>query len=182
VVNSDASMTFQFGEISLAAAAANGTSFTQPGVEGTDPQLGDYDELLLPAGAAGGFAIRYFKRLDAFVFERHPRDAEELLDPTFPRFDGQGDANSSLAIGWSNHYFYPGGVGSLAGAQMHNGDGPLFLFEPVVNGSSTTTAAMGLTPLYNFTLVSVQPEVSNPASKAAVFQSGCRWPSEHPPL
>jgi hypothetical protein len=162
-VSADGSMNFKFGAVSLAADAPNGTSGTKPGVAGTDPRLGSYDELLLPAGAAGGFAIRYYERLDAFTFERHPRDPELLLDATFPRFDGKGedDGNSTSvqAMGWSNHYFYPGGVGSLAGDQMHDGDGPLFLFEPVPNGSTTTAAAMGLSPLRNFSLCAVEPGV-----------------------
>jgi hypothetical protein len=162
-VSADGSMNFKFGAVSLTADAPNGTSGTKPGVAGTDPRLGSYDELLLPVGAAGGFAIRYYERLDAFTFERHPRDPELLLDATFPRFDGKGedDGNSTSvqAMGWSNHYFYPGGVGSLAGDQMHDGDGPLFLFEPVPNGSTTTAAAMGLSPLRNFSLCAVEPGV-----------------------
>ena len=66
---------------------------------GSDPRLGSYDELLLPAGGAGSFSIRYFDRLDAFVFGRHPRDPELTLDPTFPKFDGEGDGKvSSVAF------------------------------------------------------------------------------------
>ena len=91
VVNSDASMTFQFGGVSLAAAAPNGTNGIKPGIAGTDARLGDYDELLLPAGAAGGFAIRYFARLDAFL------EATDALLGMAPAGDDDGEANVTPA-------------------------------------------------------------------------------------
>ena len=169
-VAEDASMTFTFGNLTLHGAAPTGASgSTSPGAAGVDPQLGSFDELLLPAGAGGGFAIRYFSKLDAFTFERRPSNDSEaaaLLDTTFPRFDGQPfEANSTdkaLCMGWSNHYFFPGGVTSLNDCQT---DGPLFLFEPLANGSTTTAAALALTPLLNFTLASVSPQLLGVTAK-----------------
>ena len=60
-------------------------------------------------------------------------------------------------MGWSDHYFYPGGVsGSVASCQS---DGPLFVFQKA-NANATAAQAvqlptLALSALYNFTLAGV---------------------------
>ena len=79
--------------------------------------------------------MRYFPQLDAFVFDRRPAASPSpgttaaalgpvtrhgrppapgpALDSTFPRFDNataQIGNNVIGCMGWTSHYFYPGGV------------------------------------------------------------------------
>ena len=118
----------------------NGTTATTASPGGTDPFLGPYDEIILPAGKAGNFAVRWFTELDTFLFDRRPAPQSPdalpaaappantpVLDRTFPTFDDLGPVlggNQSVGcMGWSNHYFYPGGVAdSVASCQS---DGPV---------------------------------------------------------
>ena len=174
-VASDGSMSFSFGSFEVRAAPPNGTAGTKAGVAGTDPELGPYDELLLPAAGTGGFAVKYFERLDAFTFERHPDPEGAPLDATFPKFDqgsaaginGTAGGAAAECMGWSNRYFFPGGESSLGGCEMHFTDGPLFVFEPLSSGSTTTAAALALSPLLNFTLATAELDVLGVTAKRA---------------
>ena len=97
-----------------------------------DPALGRYDELNLTVGVSGVLSVRYFARLDAFVFVRAPlnQDPEHPITfpDTFPSFSIVGHNDSATrCLGWNDHYFFPGGIStSLAGCKSN---GPLFLFE-----------------------------------------------------
>ena len=84
------------------------------GPGGTHPALGAYDELLFPAGAMGSYGVRYFARVDAFLFDRTPAASSTphgagppppppSLDRTFPIWDGAAVKNDTDCIGWSNH-------------------------------------------------------------------------------
>lgn len=129
----------------IAPRPPNGTTATTASPGGTDPFLGPYDEIILPAGKAGNFAVRWFTELDTFLFDRRPAPQSPdvlpaaappantpVLDRTFPTFDDLGPVlggNQSVScMGWSNHYFYPGGVAdSVASCQS---DGPVNAHGP----------------------------------------------------
>ena len=96
--------------------------------------------------------MRYFAGLDAFVFVRRPES--DALPTVWPEFSiADQPANHTRCLGWSEHYFYPGGIETdLPGCSS---GGPLFLFDPPPPAPAAPVATMALSPLTHFSSNSV---------------------------
>jgi len=96
--------------------------------------------------------VRYFSASDAFVFVRQPLTVD--LPTAWPLFSIQDQpANHTRCLGWSEHYFYPGGIQvDLGGCSS---GGPLFLFDPPPPAPAAPVATMALSPLTHFSSNSV---------------------------
>ena len=158
------SYTFSFGTTMLTSHPDSLTNATGPGVaaSGADAQLGAYEQLSIPFHG-GALAVRYFAAMDAFVFVRLPKPATCATDPeggasscapalptTWPRFSvADQPRNHTRCLGWSEHYFYPGGIETdILGCSS---GGPLFLFDPPpLAATAPPVPAMVLSPLSHF--------------------------------
>ena len=131
------------------------TNVTSPSkvsqASGVHPTLGPYEELALEYGAAGVLAAQYFAGADAFVFQRRPGTAAgPQLAAQWPAFSiADQPANHTRCLGWSEHYFYPGGINTDLGGCLSGG--PLFLFDPPAPAPAKPAATMLLSPLTDFT-------------------------------
>eukprot|EP00729_Bicosta_minor_P017665 gene17665-32988_t len=84
----------------------------------------------------GSLAVRYYSSMDSFVFERTPTALG--LPTTWPSFQiNDQPANTSRCLGWSDHYFYPGGNSwQLSDC---NSQGPLYFHGTHRNRASAVT-------------------------------------------
>lgn len=144
------STPYQLGAVEAAGSASCVAS------GGVVPNLGSYDELRITHGADGDLYVRYFSRLDSFVFGRAPKTAQ--LPSAWPSFStADVRANSTACLGWAEKYFFPGSMASGDLSECYSG-GPLLLFErPSTSndrGASPLPApapTMALSPLSHFT-------------------------------
>lgn len=150
------SYTFSFGTTVLTSHPDSLANATGPGMvaTGADAQLGAYEQLSIPFHG-GALAVRYFTAMDAFVFVRLPKPATDpeggppVLPTVWPKFSvADQPRNHTRCLGWSEHYFYPGGIATdILGCSS---GGPLFLFDPPPLAPALPVPAMVLSPLSHF--------------------------------
>ncbi len=150
------SYTFSFGTTIFTSHPDSLANATGPGTvaSGADAQLGVYEQLSIPF-RSGALAIRYFAVLDAFVFVRLPKPATDpegvasALPTVWPKFSvADQPRNHTRCLGWSEHYFYPGGIET--DILSCSSGGPLFLFDPPPPAPALPVPAMVLSPLSHF--------------------------------
>lgn len=150
--------------------------------QGDDDALGRYDELRLPTSGQGSFAVRYYSSSDAFVFQRQPTplmtmgkssDGGAAAGPpsppsTFPNFHFNLESLNATVrcIGWSNRFFFPGGVTKEQGSEIERcgTDGPMLFVdgvEPSAAGAGRAHAALAISALDHFSSNSLKFGVSD---------------------
>eukprot|EP01047_Picozoa_sp_COSAG01_P081871 COSAG01_NODE_16505_length_1231_cov_1.416961_2_plen_306_part_01 len=180
-IAANCSYTLRFADaVVFSGAAPAGADAALASVgQGNDTNLGHYDELRLPASPGqlqqqqqqqqqqgSSFAVRYYPSSDAFVFLRQLAAATTRTTSTsagpppppsaFPnfRFNVHSLNSSVRCIGWSNRFFFPGGLTKDEGSEIERcgTDGPMLFVgngqRPAKGGGGHATLA--ISPLNHF--------------------------------